>query len=87
MDLPDPRADGQRIPRILAEEHQQYQPEFRVLERPEEASVRLPQSGDLGHAGRVRELDSVCACMFGGCTCTLGNITAGNQRKGEELVR
>ena len=50
MDLADSRADGQRFPRLLAEEYQQYQPEFRLVERPKEASVRLPQSGDLGHA-------------------------------------
>ena len=54
MDLPHSRADGQGIPRLLAEEHQQYQPEFRLIERPEEASVGLPQSGDLGHARCVR---------------------------------
>ena len=62
MDIPDSRTDRQRIPWILAEEHQQYQPEFWILERPEEASIRLPQSGDLGHAGCVRDFLSVHAC-------------------------
>lgn len=61
MDLPDPRADGQGIPRLLAEGHQQYQPEFRIIERSEEASVGLPQSRDLGHAGRVRDMIRVHA--------------------------
>ena len=72
MDLADPRADGQGIPRLLAEGPQQYQPEFWLIERPEEASVSLSQSRDLGHAGRVRDYSSVHACHLAR-GCVLGN--------------